>query len=69
VDVSRLFALALIVLGIAPGHASGVTVKGNVVDENNAPVAGARVRFLPQGTPEVVISDADGAFEVVWSEY
>jgi hypothetical protein len=63
--VSRLFALALIVFAIESGRASGVAVKGNVVDENHAPVAGARVRFSPQGTPEVVTSDADGAFEVL----
>ena len=64
-DVSRLFVLALIALAIAPGRASGVAVRGKVVDENNAPVAGARIRFSPEGTPEVVTSDADGAFEVM----
>jgi hypothetical protein len=63
--VSRLFLLALIAFAIAPGWASGVAVSGKVVDENNAPVAGARIRFSPQGTPEVVTSDADGAFEVM----
>ena len=63
--MSRLFVLALIALAIAPGRASVVAVRGKVVDENNAPVAGARIRFSPQGTPEVVTSDADGAFEVM----
>jgi hypothetical protein len=63
--VLRLFALALIALAIAPGRASTVAVKGKVVDETNAPVAGARLRFSPQGTPEVVASDANGAFEVM----
>jgi hypothetical protein len=63
-DVSRLFALALMALSIASGRATGIAVRGKVVDETNAPVAGARVRFSPQGTPEVVFSDADGAFAV-----
>jgi hypothetical protein len=62
--VSRLFALALIALAVAPSRAAGIAVKGKVVDETNAPVARARIRFSPQGTPEVVTSDADGAFQV-----
>jgi hypothetical protein len=62
--VSRRFAFALIALVVVPGRAAEITVKGKVVDETNAPVAGARVRFSPQGAPEVVSSDAAGAFAV-----
>jgi hypothetical protein len=62
--VSRLFVLAWIALAVAPGQAAEIAVKGKVVDETNAPVAGARIRFTPQGTPEIVSSDAGGAFEV-----
>jgi hypothetical protein len=62
--VSRLFALALISLAISPARAADIAIKGRVVDETNAPVAGARVAFSPHGTPELVSSDAVGGFEV-----
>jgi hypothetical protein len=62
--VSRLFALALISLAIAPARAAEIAINGKVVDETNAPVAGVRVRFSPQGTPEATSSDAAGGFEV-----
>src|SRR5258708_31770381 len=57
----RLFAHALISVIIAPAWAE-ITLKGRVVDETNAPVAGAHVRFSP-GSPDVVFSDATGGFE------
>ncbi|HXB75108.1 MAG TPA: TonB-dependent receptor [Candidatus Acidoferrales bacterium] len=62
--VSRLFALALISLTIAPARAADIAIKVRVVDETNAPVAGVRVQFSPHGTPEVASSDAAGGFEV-----
>jgi hypothetical protein len=62
--VSRIFALALISLAIAPARAAEIAIRGRVVDETNAPVAGVRVRFSPKGTPEAISSDAAGGFEV-----
>jgi hypothetical protein len=47
--VLRLFALALIAVAAAPAGFADVSVKGRVVDETNAPVAGARVRISPDG--------------------
>ena len=60
----RLFALALISLAIFSARAAEIAIKGRVVDESNLPVAEARVRFSPTGTPEAVTSDEAGAFEV-----
>src|SRR5215831_12674317 len=67
--VSRLSVLALIGLTIASGRAAEIVVKGKVVDETNAPVAGAHVRFSPSVAPEVVVSDASGAFAVKLPEF
>ena len=62
--MSRLFAIALISLAIAPARPAEIAVKGKVVDETETPIAGVRVRLSPHGTPEAVSSDADGEFEV-----
>ena len=62
--MSRLFAIALISLAIAPARPAEIVIKGRVVDETDTPIAGVRVRFSPHGIPEAVSSDADGEFWV-----
>ncbi|HMC62387.1 MAG TPA: carboxypeptidase-like regulatory domain-containing protein, partial [Candidatus Solibacter sp.] len=61
---SRLFALALFSLAIAAARPAEIAIKVRVVDETNAPLAGAQVQFSPPGTPEAISSDAAGGFEV-----
>src|SRR5215471_7564345 len=63
-DVLCLFVLALSALAAAPAGLAEVSVKGRVVDETNAPVAGAHVRISPPGAAEAVSTNAAGEFEL-----
>ena len=60
----RRFALVLIVVAAAPPGFADVSVKGRVVDETNAAVADALVRFSLDGAAEAVSSNAAGEFEL-----
>src|SRR5262245_46526494 len=60
-EVPLAFAIALMVFLAAPGPAASITIKGKVVDETNAPVSGAKVRFSA-GSETPAASDATGGF-------
>ena len=60
----RCVTLALITSVIVSAGFADVSVKGRVVDETNAPVAGASVRVYIHDTGDTVSSNAAGEFEL-----
>lgn len=58
-----------LLIAFLPLRAAAVTIEGRVVDDNGAPVQGARIMLVPQGTPKPpvtggVTSDASGNFRI-----
>ena len=59
--VTNVYALILISACLPPAAAAEIIVKGKVVDENNAPVAGAHIRLSADSND--IQADATGGFD------